>query len=125
MLLKRQWCICKTLNKKLRKAQLISCCYFKRNLACSKIRIKRPLKIDGCMLINSYFDLLYSNSICKHSSMPTSILMGLFISGYVANVWTRRSSSFVMSVSLRPMVTLKKYLHEKKIIKNDKPTHVE
>mgnify|MGYP001800501571 CR=1 FL=1 len=29
----------------------------------------------------SYLDLLYSNSICKQSSMPTSILIELFSSG--------------------------------------------
>ena len=58
----------------------------------------------------TYFDLLYSNSMCKHSSIPTSILMGLFISGYVASVCTSRSNSLVMSLILRATDTRKKYL---------------
>jgi hypothetical protein len=29
----------------------------------------------------TYFDLLYSNSICKQSSIPTSILIELLLSG--------------------------------------------
>ena len=36
--------------------------------------------------------------------------MGLFISGYVARVCTARSSSLVMSVNLRTIVTRRKYL---------------
>jgi hypothetical protein len=32
-----------------------------------------------------YFDLLYSNSICKQSSIPTSILIELFESGGIRN----------------------------------------
>jgi len=30
---------------------------------------------------NAHFDLLYSNSMCRQSSMPTSILMELLASG--------------------------------------------
>jgi len=31
--------------------------------------------------VSAYFDLLYSNSMCRQSSMPTSILMELLASG--------------------------------------------
>lgn len=61
----------------------------------------------------TYLDLLYSNSMCKQSSMPTSILMELFMSGYCDSVWTMMSCSFTTSLSRFTMVTRKKYLQTK------------
>lgn len=63
------------------------------------------------MEIWSYFDLLYSNSICKQSSIPTSILIGEFTSGYDERVWTTSSTSRAMSVNLLEIVTRRKYLN--------------
>jgi len=62
---------------------------------------------------HTYFDLLYSNSIWRQSSIPTSILMELFTSGYVASWWTIRSYSFTMSDSRLTIVTFRKYLRRK------------
>lgn len=61
-------------------------------------------------LSHTYFDLLYSNSMWRQSSMPTSILIELFISGYDERVWTNRSISRTMSDNLLTIVTLRKYL---------------
>lgn len=58
----------------------------------------------------TYLDLLYSNSICRQSSMPTSILMLLFISGYCDNVCTIMSCSLTESDKRFTIVTRKKYL---------------
>ena len=57
-----------------------------------------------------YLDLLYSNSMCKQSSMPTSILMLLLRSGYDESVCTAMSCSHTMSLSRRIIVTRTKYL---------------
>lgn len=61
----------------------------------------------------THLDLLYSNSMCKQSSMPTSIFMGEFISGYEDKVWTIISISLTTSEILRITVTRKKYLKHK------------
>lgn len=58
----------------------------------------------------TYLDLLYSNSICRQSSMPTSIFMLLFISGYCDNVCTIMSCSLTESDKRFTIVTRKKYL---------------
>jgi hypothetical protein len=60
----------------------------------------------------AYLDLLYSNSMCKQSSMPTSILMELFASGGIRKEWTQTSRSFVTSAIRRWIVTRTKYLDE-------------
>lgn len=62
----------------------------------------------------TYLDLLYSNSICRQSSMPTSIFMLLFISGYCDNVCTIMSCSLTESDKRFTIVTRKKYLLMKK-----------
>ena len=67
----------------------------------------------------SYFDLLYSNSICRQSSMPTSIFMLLFMSGYWESVWTTMSCSFTTSVNRFTIVTRRKYLKEGNILFNN------
>lgn len=48
--------------------------------------------------------------MCKQSSMPTSILMLLFDSGYADNVCTNMSSSFVKFENRLTIVKRKKYL---------------
>jgi hypothetical protein len=58
-------------------------------------------------------DLLYSNSMCKQSSIPTSILMELLLSGGMRKEWTQISLSFTTSAMRRAMVTRMKYLHSK------------
>jgi hypothetical protein len=59
-----------------------------------------------------YFDLLYSNSICKQSSIPTSILILLFISGYCDNCWTHISRSDTVFVKRLMIVKRRKYLEK-------------
>eukprot|EP01137_Pigoraptor_chileana_P004644 Opistho-2@46575 len=56
-----------------------------------------------------YFDLLYSNSMWRQSSMPTSILIELFMSGRSCSWCTHRSSSFTTSDRRRTIVTRTKY----------------
>lgn len=58
----------------------------------------------------THFDLLYSNSMCRQSSIPTSILIELLLSGGIRNECTQVSISFTTSAILRDMVTLTKYL---------------
>jgi hypothetical protein len=58
-------------------------------------------------------DLLYSNSMCKQSSIPTSILIELLLSGGMRKEWTQISLSFTTSAMRRAMVTRMKYLHSK------------
>ena len=60
----------------------------------------------------THLDLLYSNSMCRQSSIPTSILIELLLSGGMRYECTHRSFSFVTSAILREMVTLMKYLGE-------------
>ena len=55
---------------------------------------------------------MYSNSICKQSSMPTSIFMLLLISGYWDKVCTTISCSRMISLSRRTIVTRNKYLFD-------------
>lgn len=59
---------------------------------------------------STYLDLLYSNSMCKQSSIPTSILMELLLSGGIRYECTQMSLSFVTSAIRREIVTLTKYL---------------
>jgi len=58
-----------------------------------------------------HFDLLYSNSMCRQSSIPTSILMELLLSGGMRKECTHRSFSFRTSAILRDIETRMKYLH--------------
>ena len=58
----------------------------------------------------THLDLLYSNSMCRQSSIPTSILMLLFMSGYCDSVWTTMSCSFTTSDIRLTIVTRRKYL---------------
>ena len=58
----------------------------------------------------THLALLYSNSIWRQSSMPTSIFRELFISGKWLSVWTATSSSLMMSERRRVITTRKKYL---------------
>ncbi len=62
-------------------------------------------------ILRTYFDLLYSNSICKQSSIPTSIFIELLLSGGMRNECTQISRSFTTSAILRDIVTRTKYLH--------------
>jgi hypothetical protein len=57
-----------------------------------------------------HFDLLYSNSMCRQSSMPTSILIELLLSGGMRKEWTQISFSFITSDILLDNVTRIKYL---------------
>jgi hypothetical protein len=58
----------------------------------------------------SYFDLLYSNSICRQSSIPTSILIELLLSGGILNECTQRSFSLFTSAIRLDIETRMKYL---------------
>jgi len=58
----------------------------------------------------SYFDLLYSNSMCKQSSMPTSILMELLLSGGILKECTQMSFSLFTSAIRLDIETRMKYL---------------
>ena len=62
------------------------------------------------MIESTHFDLLYSNSMCKQSSIPTSILMELLLSGGIRYECTQRSFSFVTSAIRFDIVSLMKYL---------------
>lgn len=59
---------------------------------------------------SAYFDLLYSNSMCRQSSMPTSILIELLMSGGMRNECTHVSFSLVTSAIRREIVARTKYL---------------
>lgn len=61
--------------------------------------------------------------MCRQSSIPTSIFIELFISGYCANVWTIISTSFTKSDNLLTTVTRKKYLSNNIYIYIDKYIH--
>ena len=63
----------------------------------------------------SHFDLLYSNSICRQSSIPTSIFSELIMSGKEERVCTARSRSFTRSESRRTTTTRRKYLRVKRL----------
>jgi len=58
-----------------------------------------------------YFDLLYSNSMCRQSSIPTSILMELLLSGGILNECTQRSFSLFTSPIRFDIETRMKYLY--------------
>ena len=58
----------------------------------------------------THLDLLYSNSMWRQSSMPTSILMELLLSGGMRYECTHRSFSLDTSASRREMVKRTKYL---------------
>ena len=74
------------------------------------------LYVEALLNPNLNDTIMASSCSCFSSSSSflllqlTSILIGLFISGYVARVCTAKSSSLVMSVSRRTMVTRRKYL---------------
>jgi len=51
----------------------------------------------------------YSNSICRQSSIPTSILMELFVSGGIRYEYTQISFSLITSAILLAHVTRTKY----------------
>jgi hypothetical protein len=59
----------------------------------------------------AYLDLLYSNSIWRQSSIPTSILIELLLSGGMRNECTQISLSFATSAIRRDIDTRTKYLH--------------
>lgn len=59
---------------------------------------------------DTHLDLLYSNSICKLSSIPTSILIELLLSGGILNECTQISRSFTTSANRRDIFTRIKYL---------------
>lgn len=71
------------------------------------------------MLFNmeTYLDLLYSNSIWRQSSIPTSILMEELSSGYEDSVCTTISISLLISLSLLLIVARRKYLNRTKKFK--------
>lgn len=58
----------------------------------------------------THLDLLYSNSMCRQSSIPTSIFMELLLSGGMRNECTHISLSFVTSAIRREIVTRTRYL---------------
>lgn len=72
-----------------------------------KLRWLRVLK--KC-LFQPYLDLLYSNSMWRQSSIPTSIFIDELSSGYVLSVCTTISISLLMSFSLLLTVARRKYL---------------
>ena len=80
--------------------------------SCSNWWLEFFTSIEKLKQNESHLDLLYSNSMCRQSSMPTSILIELLTSGYVANWWTINSYSFTKSDRRRTIVTLRKYLRE-------------
>ena len=76
------------------------------------IRTNRKKILPSTASFRWYFDRLYSNSMCKQSSMPTSILIELFVSGSSGHagtagvamrrsesVWASRASSTVPGVA--------------------------
>lgn len=58
-----------------------------------------------------YLDLLYSNSMWRQSSIPTSILIELLPSGGMTYECTQMSCSLTTSAIRRRIVTLTKYLY--------------
>lgn len=67
--------------------------------------------------METYLDLLYSNSIWRQSSIPTSILMEELSSGYEDSVCTTISISLLISFSLLLIVARRKYLNRTKKFK--------
>ena len=65
---------------------------------------------EGYEILSTHLDLLYSNSMCKQSSIPTSILIELLLSGGIRNECTQISLSFTTSAIRRDIVTRRKYL---------------
>lgn len=64
----------------------------------------------------THLDLLYSNSICKQSSIPTSILMELLISGGMRYECTHNSRSFTTSANRRATVIRMRYLERMPLV---------
>lgn len=60
--------------------------------------------------------------MCRQSSIPTSILMDEFSSGYVLSVWTTMSISLTTSLRRRLMVARRKYLEEMYVWWEDMPS---
>lgn len=56
-----------------------------------KVKQNSPLQADSMQ--TTHLDLSYSNSMCRQSSMPTSILIVLFMGGGVPRICTHRSCS--------------------------------
>jgi len=67
--------------------------------------------------MDTYLDLLYSNSIWRQSSIPTSILMDELSSEYEHSVCTTISISLLISLSLLLIVARRKYLNRTKKFK--------
>ncbi len=61
--------------------------------------------------MDTHLDLLYSNSIWRQSSIPTSILMEELSSGNVLSVCTTISISLLISFILLLIVARRKYLN--------------
>ena len=76
----------------------------------SAMHLKNVITISRRNKRLTYLDLLYSNSMCKQSSMPTSILMLVFISGYWESECTAMSISRTRSDKRRTIVTRSRYL---------------
>ena len=94
-------------------------CHLKYNLhACVLNKqwreVKKNFRIQLGFMISAppttYLALLYSNSMWRQSSMPTSIFRELFISGKWLSVCTATSSSLMMSERRRVITTRRKYL---------------
>jgi hypothetical protein len=77
------------------------------------VPVTRSVKAGSSRDTVTHLDLLYSNSMCKQSSIPTSILMELLLSGGMRKEWTQISLSFTTSAMRRAIVTRMKYLHSK------------
>ena len=89
-----------------------TCSYVNQNLI---VYMTRRWRLAFIIMTRTHFDLLYSNSIWRQSSMPTSILMLLLSSGYCASVWTTMSCSLTKSLNRFTTVTRKKYLQNERI----------
>ena len=74
---------------------------------------KENLSFQGVRRVDkrTHFDLLYSNSICKQSSIPTSILIELLLSGGMRKECTHMSFSLTTSCIRRDIETRTKYLN--------------
>lgn len=76
----------------------------------TRSRMRHKEEGPGDVMNGTHLDLLYSNSMCRQSSIPTSILIELLLSGGMRKECTHKSFSLVTSAILREMVTLMKYL---------------
>lgn len=67
----------------------------------------------------AYLDLLYSNSMCRQSSIPTSILIELLLSGGMRYECTHMSFSFATSAIRLETDTRMKYLDRRDCFSSD------